>query len=275
MMPRTSLLAVLLLTGALCAAPLEPRSDHGEKCRNTVQGRSHLLDEKGWLCTLDSIDWETGCCPPARAAEEQYSCRSCEPDINCCTVYEHCVGCCLKPSNDGQRKAAMAAARHKKTFEKAVAAGDDFEFCRASCRTSSMSTVHGNAFVTDHKYCLSPVPVKLAKLPTEIETLVAAQGDSCDTACAKKDMHCDARFIASINNCEMLAKHFPCEKTKCSKNYGHDQPAYVSNKANSIFGSCLVNDKEAYYSCSGSHPDTSRLCPCRKGKSNFAPKPKL
>ena len=142
-MSRTSLLAVLLLTGALCAAPLEPRSDHGEKCRNTVQGRSHLLDEKGWLCTLDSIDWETGCCPPARAAEEQYSCRSCEPDISCCTVYEHCVGCCLKPSNDGQRKAAMAAARHKKTFEKAVAAGDDFEFCRASCRTSSMSIARG------------------------------------------------------------------------------------------------------------------------------------
>ena len=52
---------------------------------------------------------------------------------------------------------------------------------------------------------------------------------------------------------------------KWVQNYGHDQPAYVSNSANKeMYGKCLVNEKESYYSCSGQHQDTSRLCPCRK-----------
>ena len=80
---------------------------------------------------------------------------------------------------------------------------------RASCRTSSMSTVHGNAYITDKKYCLSPVPIKTAKMPADVETVKGAQGESCDTVCANKGWHCDARFISAINNCDVLTKHFP------------------------------------------------------------------
>ena len=45
-------------------------------------------------------------------------------------VYENCVGCCMKPENESERQLAMASARHKKTFAKAVADKDAFEFCR-------------------------------------------------------------------------------------------------------------------------------------------------
>lgn len=46
-------------------------------------------------------------------------------------VYENCVGCCMNPENEAERAAAMSAARTKKTFQKAVAANDAFEFCRS------------------------------------------------------------------------------------------------------------------------------------------------
>jgi len=36
----------------------------------------------------------------------------------------------MKPENEGERHEAMQAAKSKKTFQKAVAANDAFEFCR-------------------------------------------------------------------------------------------------------------------------------------------------
>jgi hypothetical protein len=80
---------------------------------------------------------------------------------------------------------------------------------RASCRTSSMSTVHGNAYISEKKHCLSPFPVAAGKMPADVDTVVGAQGESCDAVCAKKGWHCDGRFISSINNCDILTKHFP------------------------------------------------------------------
>ena len=80
------LLALLLGNNAVGGNSLEPRSDHGGNCRNSVQGRSHLLDENGWLCELANVDWETGCCAAGRAAEDRYSCRTCEKETKCCEV---------------------------------------------------------------------------------------------------------------------------------------------------------------------------------------------
>ena len=38
----------------------------------------------------------------------------------------------MKPENEGERQEAMQAAKSKKTFQKAVAANDAFEFCRCA-----------------------------------------------------------------------------------------------------------------------------------------------
>ena len=38
-----------------------------------------------------------------------------------------------------------------------------------------------------------------------------------------------------------------------------------------MYSKCLVNEKESYYSCSGQHEDTSRICPCRKASATKAP----
>jgi hypothetical protein len=42
-------------------------------------------------------------------------------------------------------------------------------------------------------------------------------------------------------------------------------PPRQANK--DMYGKCLVNEKESYYSCSGHHADTTRICPCRHGKA--------
>jgi hypothetical protein len=130
MLIRQAILLSIALGFAQPSASLEPRSDHGKQCRNSVQGRSHMIDEHGWLCELRHVDWESGCCSAGHAAEEQYSCRTCEEATKCCEVYENCVGCCMKPENESERRAAMAGARNKRTFAKAVADNDVFEFCR-------------------------------------------------------------------------------------------------------------------------------------------------
>ena len=83
---RACVLLALLLLLVGEGDSLEPRSDHGNKCRNSIQGRSHLLDDQGWLCELGQVDWETGCCEAGRAAEERYSCRTCEDETKCCEV---------------------------------------------------------------------------------------------------------------------------------------------------------------------------------------------
>lgn len=83
-MKRLMVLLLLLLLGG---GDSEPRSDGGKTCRNTLQGRSQLLDEHGWLCDLAHVDWGTGCCIAGRTVEERYSCRTCEEETKCCEVY--------------------------------------------------------------------------------------------------------------------------------------------------------------------------------------------
>jgi hypothetical protein len=38
-----------------------------------------------------------------------------------------------------------------------------------------MSTVHGNAYISEKKHCLSPVPIKSAKPPKDIEAVAGKQ----------------------------------------------------------------------------------------------------
>jgi len=249
-------------------AGLEPRSEKGTTCRNTVQGVNLITDEKGYVCKTENLDWVTGCCV-ADKSEGQHLCDTCDEATMCCTSYEMCVSCCLGPQQEELRKQAMEVYREKLTYKASVEGNNVFEFCRASCRTSSKSTVHGNAYMSTSRFCVSPAPLssKSIKPPADLQVVAGDQGASCDQVCAARKASCDARFIPFINNCGALQDKFPCPGTKCEENYGHDQPAYVSNPANKEkFGTCLVNKKEQYFSCNGNHADTQRLCPCRPNK---------
>jgi hypothetical protein len=71
-------------------------------------------------------------------------------------------------------------------------------------------------------------------------------------ACKKEDFW-------FINTCEELKRHFLCEKG-CAVELGNDVPNYVVNPQLPTYQTCLVTQKEP--TCSASHPDTQRLCPC-------------
>ena len=48
----------------------------------------------------------TGCCDTEMPSTRRYQCDSCS-EHGCCSVYEHCISCCLHPDKVG---AAAAAA---------------------------------------------------------------------------------------------------------------------------------------------------------------------
>jgi len=90
-------------------------------------------------------------------------------------------------------------------------------------------------------------------------------GETCEQACRRAstnkkrpELSCSAGGLQTINNCDVMQKHFTC--ASCSFNTGVDQPAWVHNKQNENFGACLINSREP--TCDGAHKDTVRLCAC-------------
>lgn len=47
------------------------------------------------VCHRDTFDYATGCCTTG----EQHSCASCADDDKCCSLFEDCVSCCLRPDH--------------------------------------------------------------------------------------------------------------------------------------------------------------------------------
>lgn len=85
-----------------------------------------IADSAGYVCPRDRVDTVTGCCPhsskksssnkatTAAAASTStttttttspprpFSCAGCDADAQCCSEYEHCVSCCLKPGHGAE-----------------------------------------------------------------------------------------------------------------------------------------------------------------------------
>lgn len=70
-------------------------NDAPESCRNSVQGRVLIVDDRGFVCPRHVI-LQSGCCDDAPHTKPQYSCETCK-DNNCCAIFEYCVSCCLHP----------------------------------------------------------------------------------------------------------------------------------------------------------------------------------
>ncbi|XP_023222231.1 UPF0454 protein C12orf49 homolog [Centruroides sculpturatus] len=106
----------------------------GSTCRNSIQGKILIADDKGYVCERHHV-LSNGCCNPKASTAEKYLCKTCQSN-GCCSVYEHCISCCLQP----EKKALL-----QKILEKASEAfnvlfasiTDHFELCLTKCRTSS------------------------------------------------------------------------------------------------------------------------------------------
>ncbi|XP_055680921.1 SREBP regulating gene protein [Lutzomyia longipalpis] len=118
-------------------------NDPSVKCRNSVQGRFLIVDERGFVCPRFDV-LPTGCCNVETPATTHYSCETCT-EAGCCAIYEYCVSCCLHPDKKELLERVMEKATRR---QKAVFASvqDNFELCLAKCRTDSHSVQHENKY---------------------------------------------------------------------------------------------------------------------------------
>lgn len=111
-----------------------------ESCRNSVQGKNIIVDERGFVCSRFEL-LESGCCGES---SEQFSCKTCNPQ-DCCAIYEYCVSCCLHPEKKSllERVMEKASKRQKTVF---ASVRDSFELCLSKCRTDSHSVQNENRY---------------------------------------------------------------------------------------------------------------------------------
>lgn len=247
-------------------AALEEGDHLSKSCKNTIQGRYMLTDERGYVCGVMSVNPSSGCCPEAG---EQFPCQGCNISSQCCDSYEFCVSCCLNP-----------ARTHKETVIKMKVAkpttagtyGSIFNFCAGRCRHNSACVVHENAYASEMHHCFSsqlnssePGTVKPQSEVelSDISIIIGRQGESCTLACKSRGQSCISNRFLALNNCGVLQKYMSC-KGACIASIGSDQPAEVIDNAPRHLhpGACMYSKKQAILSCDGSHPYTRRLCPC-------------
>ncbi|XP_028904735.1 SREBP regulating gene protein [Ornithorhynchus anatinus] len=131
----------------------------GARCRNSVQGKRLITDELGHVCERKHL-LGNGCCDSEASGTRLFSCEGCLSH-GCCSVYEHCVSCCLQPGKQVllERFLSRAAAAFQNLF---TAVEDLFELCLARCRTSSQSVQHENTYRDPvAKFCYGEQPPQL------------------------------------------------------------------------------------------------------------------
>jgi len=120
-------------------------------CRNSLQGKTIVTDDKGYVCERDSL-LGTGCCN-TNSSLGRFDCSTCDLKIECCSQYENCISCCLRREQKPilQQFLKQAAENNNVLF---VSVSDHFELCLAKCRTSSTSVQHENTYRNkDRKHC--------------------------------------------------------------------------------------------------------------------------
>lgn len=242
-----------------------------KQCRNTKQGRYIITDDRGYLCTREKEDPMTGCC----TSGDQYSCETCQMPDRCCLLYEACVSCCLAPEHDAIHlfPKVYRAPGHQETGRWA----DEFEYCRGKCRSHGRSTVHENAYIDERHFCFSQtaLPVvtepQTTPLPEGIQIAAGNSGEDCNSVCGDRGLRCVPEFFPSLNSCNLMRNHFPCEAA-CSR-AAADEPQeamYVTPQGSKTENPavCFVGPVDAAFdsnACDWDQTHVRRLCPCGEG----------
>ncbi|XP_065160812.1 SREBP regulating gene protein [Atheta coriaria] len=118
-------------------------SDIDLLCRNSVQGKVLIVDDRGYVCPRHDI-LPNGCCNDDLSTSVQYSCETCKNN-NCCAIYEYCISCCLHPNKKNMLENVLGKATEQNNVLFASVT-DHFELCLAKCRTNSQSVQHENSY---------------------------------------------------------------------------------------------------------------------------------
>ncbi|XP_055615092.1 SREBP regulating gene protein [Toxorhynchites rutilus septentrionalis] len=129
-------------------------------CRNSVQGKALIVDDRGFVCTRSELLW-TGCCNLEVESTKLFHCDTCQ-DSNCCEIYEHCVSCCMHPEKKILLEKVLAKASGRQIAVYATV-NDQYELCLTKCRTNSHSVQNENKYRDPKlKYCFGETEEKLA-----------------------------------------------------------------------------------------------------------------
>ncbi|KAF4524258.1 hypothetical protein B566_EDAN008806 [Ephemera danica] len=125
-------------------------------CRNSVQGKVLIVDDRGYICLRGNV-LTSGCCNAAIETTKRYSCETCKEN-GCCSIYEHCISCCLHPDKKNLLQTVLGKASETMNVLFASVT-DHFELCLAKCRTSSQSVQHENSYRDPRaKHCYGDTP---------------------------------------------------------------------------------------------------------------------
>ncbi|KAK7475021.1 hypothetical protein BaRGS_00033702 [Batillaria attramentaria] len=129
-------------------------------CRNSQQGKSLIVDERGYICRREEL-LSNRCCDVKHGLGTRYVCEGCLAN-GCCSIYEHCVSCCLQPDKQPLLRRILKDGLDD-TFNVFISeVKDHFELCLAKCRTSSQSVQHENSYRHPKvKYCYGDKPPDL------------------------------------------------------------------------------------------------------------------
>eukprot|EP01024_Parvocaulis_polyphysoides_P057238 TRINITY_DN60801_c0_g1_i1.p1 TRINITY_DN60801_c0_g1~~TRINITY_DN60801_c0_g1_i1.p1 ORF type:complete len:304 (+),score=7.74 TRINITY_DN60801_c0_g1_i1:36-914(+) len=238
------------------------------KCLNTVQGRWYVADDQGVVCQRTDLNSRSGCCIHGK----RHSCETCTLEDQCCSNYEHCVSCCLRPdfkATNLYKIRNRSAGRSETGYWKTP-----FEYCRGQCRPNSNTTVHENAFLSENHFCfsengkpLTPGPTR-ENLPPWVTVLSTETGQSCTQACTGRNLYCSEEHLRLLNNCNWLRNFFGCEagcEPQSGSTQGFDQPSYMVPAAikKDNPSMCLLNSGGGLtFSCEGKRQNAQRLCTC-------------
>ncbi|VDO24572.1 unnamed protein product [Brugia timori] len=123
-------------------------NSEGRACRNTIQGRTSVTDDRGYTCERAFL-MSNGCCEVGTQSL-RFSCVWCDLYTGCCSHYEQCVSCCLKPEQKNiLLKMIESTSGHR--LRQILSATDQFELCMLKCRTSSNVRAHESVH-SENKY---------------------------------------------------------------------------------------------------------------------------
>eukprot|EP00117_Sycon_ciliatum_P002082 scpid91074/ scgid1292/ UPF0454 protein C12orf49 len=123
-----------------------------ESCNHTSQGPTMTVDDQGVVCPMRYLQ-PGGCCPRQHNSSVQHTCISCMPTTHCCSRWEYCVSCCLRPQQKVSVRSMVQRLRAALS-PLYLAVHEQFEFCTSKCRTSSQSVRHENTYRDPmFKYC--------------------------------------------------------------------------------------------------------------------------
>lgn len=118
-------------------------NDLSVTCRNSVQGKALIVDDRGFVCTRSELLW-TGCCNVEVESTKIFHCDTCE-DSNCCAIYEYCVSCCMHPDKKLLLEKVLSKASGRQIAVYATV-NDQYELCLTKCRTNSHSVQNENKY---------------------------------------------------------------------------------------------------------------------------------